>query len=271
MLRAIQCCPVAPHPPSQYSTTNYTLVHVAYVASYSATVEVSSYGKKTDDQDLEFKKTSTVAINYFTRATFTQSPSIVITVTSEVASVGYQVSQSWSSSSSSLLSMTSKSSIFLGWTTIHREKYLQACYCKVQSVSSLQQTSAGQLTYYHICYSDAFSKNLFFPKTESPKCNSNQCSGYITWLCQGDTPPPTPTQPHKQEAERLQKRCFWKPGPFLNHLMFFLGTPSLNRTRAILPLGLSVFVSLSLRLSERKVNKKTCFFVVFFYGRHYQC
>ena len=41
-------------PPSQYSTTNYTLVHVAYVASYSATVEVSSYGKKTDDQDLEF-------------------------------------------------------------------------------------------------------------------------------------------------------------------------------------------------------------------------
>ena len=46
-------------------------MHVAYVASYSATVEVPSYGKKTDDKDLEFKKTSTVAANYFTRATFT--------------------------------------------------------------------------------------------------------------------------------------------------------------------------------------------------------
>ena len=74
MLRAIQRYSVAPWPPIivQY-TTNYTLVHVAYVASYSysATVEVSSYGKKTDDQDLEFKKTSTVAINYFTQAFFT--------------------------------------------------------------------------------------------------------------------------------------------------------------------------------------------------------
>ena len=76
----------------------------------------------------------------------------------------------------------------------------------------------------------------------------------------GDTPPPTATQPHTQEAERLQKRCFWKPGPSLNHLMLFLGTPSLNRTPAVLPLGLSGARCLRLSLlsasrsSERKIT-----------------
>jgi hypothetical protein len=46
----------------------------------------------------------------------------------------------------------------------------------------------------------------------------------------------------------------------------FLGTPSLNRTRAILPLGLSVFVSLSPPLRAKSKQKKHAFLLFFSMG-----